>query len=331
LMPGGSAEAWELLKAPFEAIAARSEAGPCVTHVGEDGAGHFVKMVHNGIEYGDMQLLAEAYDVLRRGHRKAASAISEDFARFNAGPLASYLVELTQGLLKKVDSRTGQPLVDVVLDQAEQKGTGKWTLETALDLGVSIPTISAAVDARILSGSADQRRRLAESLSLTEPAPAAPVPTTEDIESALLVGKIASYAQGFALIDAAARQQQWSVNKAEIARIWKAGCIIRARLLDDIMAAYRCDTPVFHLFLDPKLGAEVKRALPALRRVVAWCAEAGIPTPALSATLNYVQAVSSISLPQNLVQAQRDAFGGHTYVRRDDPQAGPQHSEWLTE
>jgi 6-phosphogluconate dehydrogenase len=329
LMPGGSAEAWQLLKAPFEAIAAQSEAGPCVTHVGENGAGHFVKMVHNGIEYGDMQLLAEAYEVLRRGHGKSAFEISEDFDRFSRGPLASYLVELTRDLLKKRDDRTGQPLVDVVLDRAEQKGTGKWTIETALDLGVAIPTITAAVDARILSGN-PQRSALAAAWN-TAPAALVPAeaPTTEDLELALLVGKVAAYAQGFALIDAAAKQQSWVVNKAEVARIWKAGCIIRARLLDRIMAAYRADVQLSHLFLDPSLGSEVQRALPALRRVVAWCASAGLPVPALGATLNYVQSVSCASLPQNLVQAQRDAFGGHTYLRRDDVASGPQHSEWL--
>ncbi len=330
LMPGGSVEAWRLLKAPFEAIAARSEAGPCVTHIGENGAGHFVKMVHNGIEYGDMQLLAEAYDVLRRGHRKSASAIGDDFAQFNRGPLASYLVELTSSLFRKQDERTGGALVDVVLDQAEQKGTGKWTIETALDLGVAIPTIAAAVDARILSGNPEQRARLADVWSRRDPEiDHAEAPSTAELESALLVGKIAAYAQGFSLIDVAATQQGWAVDKAEIARIWKAGCIIRARLLDRIVVAYRAALPVPHLFLDPELGREVTRGLPALRRVVAWCAEAGIPAPALAATLNYVYTVACRELPQNLVQAQRDAFGGHTYLRRDDKAAGPQHSDWL--
>jgi 6-phosphogluconate dehydrogenase len=332
LMPGGSAKAWEILKAPFEAIAAQSELGPCVTHIGEDGAGHFVKMVHNGIEYGDMQMLAEAYDFLKRGLGKDALSMSADFGRFNKGPLASYLVELTEIVLRKKDEKTGGMLVDSVLDQAEQKGTGKWTLETALSLGVSIPTIGAALDGRTLSSRAHERVSLAQVFGLDVGKVAAPQgierPSVDDLEGALLVGKIAAYAQGFALIDAAAVHEKWTIDKAEVARIWKAGCIIRARLLDRIVKAYRPEPTVPHLFFDPELGRDVVRCLPALRRVVAWCASAGIPTPALSATLNYVDTIACVNLPQNLVQAQRDAFGGHTYLRRDDVAAGPQHSDW---
>jgi 6-phosphogluconate dehydrogenase len=326
-MPGGSAKAWEILKGPFEAIAAQSELGPCVTHIGEDGAGHFVKMVHNGIEYGDMQMLAEAYDFLRRGCGKDALAISADFGRFNQGPLASYLVELTEIVLRKRDDKTGGMLVDAVLDQAEQKGTGKWTLETALSLGVSIPTIGAALDGRTLSSRSHERVSLAQVFDVKPGRVDAP-PSVEDLEGALLVGKIAAYAQGFALIDAAAVHEKWTINKSEVARIWKAGCIIRARLLDRIVAAYRPTPTIPHLFFDPVLGKEVARCLPGLRRVVAWCASAGIPTPALSATLNYADTIACVDLPQNLVQAQRDAFGGHTYLRRDDVPAGPQHSDW---
>ena len=328
LMPGGSDEAWQLLKAPFEAVAARSELGPCVTHVGADGAGHFVKTVHNGIEYGDMQLLAEGYDVLRRGCGKSALAISEDFARFGRGPLASFLVELTQVVLQKRDEETGGMLVDVVLDQAEQKGTGKWTVEAALGLGVSIPTIGAALDARVLSGHALERAHMASVLSVNPERVPEPPPSLPDLEDALLLAKVACYAQGFALLDAAAAQQRWQIDNAEIARIWKAGCILRGRLLDRIVAAYQASANLRHLFLDPTLASEAGRCAPALRRVVAWCARAGIATPALSASLNYVDTVARTDLPQNLVQAQRDAFGGHTYLRRDKPSAGPRHSDW---
>src|SRR5690606_39207308 len=241
--------------------------------------------------------------------------------------LSSFLVELTEIVLRKKDDRTGGMLVDAVLDQAEQKGTGRWTLETALNLGVSIPTIGAALDGRTLSSRSHERVSLAEVLDATATPVGAP-PSVEDLESALLVGKIAAYAQGFALIDAAAVQEKWTINKGEVARIWKAGCIIRARLLDRIVAAYRPSPTIPHLFFDPELGKDIVRCLPALRRVVAWCAGAGSPTPAFSAALNYVQTVACVNLPQNLIQAQRDAFGGHTYLRRDDVEAGPQHSDW---
>jgi 6-phosphogluconate dehydrogenase len=322
LMPGGAREAWESIRPVFEAIAAKSDSGACVTYCGPDGAGHFVKMVHNGIEYGDMQLIAEAYDLLRRGLGMQAEQLAETFDAWNRGPLESFLIEITAQIFRRRDE-DGAPLVEKVLDKAGQKGTGKWTAQVALDLAVPIPTIGAAIDARVLSSMKDERVAAAKVLSGPS---SPPPPEIDDIHDALYAAKICSYAQGMALIQAGSREWKWDIELREIARIWKAGCIIRARFLDPIMRAYerRADLP--NLLLDETFAAELAKVQPAWRRCVAFAQTAGIATPAFSASLAYFDSYRSAELPQNLTQAQRDLFGAHTYERVD--RAGVFHTEW---
>jgi 6-phosphogluconate dehydrogenase len=331
LMPGGDKEAWERIKPIFESIAAKTDSGACVTHCGPDGAGHFVKMVHNGIEYGDMQLIAEAYDLLGRVGGLSAPQQAEVFAKWNEGPLASFLVEITATVLKKKDGETGKPLVDLVQDKAGQKGTGKWTASIALELGVPIPTIAAAIDGRVLSSMKDARVHASSVLRGATGAPAPGPSFVQDVHDALLAAKICSYAQGLHLIAAASEQHKWGISLKEMARIWKGGCIIRARLLDAIMRAYE-RAPGGHLanlLLDKEFEAQVYGAQPGWRRAVTAALAAGIPTPALSASLAYFDSYRTARLPQNLTQAQRDAFGAHTYERTDKPELGFIHSEWL--
>jgi 6-phosphogluconate dehydrogenase len=323
LMPGGTREAWERIRDVFEAIAAKSDSGACVTYCGPDGAGHFVKMVHNGIEYGDMQLIAEAYDLLRRGLGMKAEQIADIFDEWNRGPLQSFLIEITAKIFRKRDAETGEPLVDKVLDKAGQKGTGKWTAQVALDLGVPIPTIAAAIDARVLSSIKGERVQ-ASSLLAAAPVAAAPL-TVADIHDALYAAKICSYAQGFALMQAGAREWKWDLNLGEIARIWKAGCIIRAKFLDSIMRAFerRADLP--NLLLDEAFAIEQE----AWRRAVTFAQSSGIAVPAFSASLAYFDSYRTASLPQNLTQAQRDFFGAHTYQRNDRGDDAPfVHTDW---
>jgi 6-phosphogluconate dehydrogenase len=323
LMPGGTRESYEHIRDVFEAIAAKSDSGACVTYCGPDGAGHFVKMVHNGIEYGDMQLIAEAYDLLRRGLGMEAGQIADIFDEWNRGPLQSFLIEITAKIFRKRDDETGAPLVDKVLDKAGQKGTGKWTAQVALDLGVPIPTIAAAIDARVLSSMKDERVHASSRLS-GDTATAAAV-TVADIHDALYAAKICSYAQGFALMQAGSREWKWDLDLREIARIWKAGCIIRAKFLDSIMRAYerRADLP--NLLLDEAFVINQ----PAWRRAVTFAQSAGIATPAFSASLAYFDSYRTASLPQNLTQAQRDYFGAHTYQRNDrGPDAPFIHTDW---
>jgi 6-phosphogluconate dehydrogenase len=331
LMPGGNREAWKSVQPVFEAIAATSDSGPCVTWCGTDGAGHFVKMVHNGIEYGDMQLIAEAYDILRRGLSFSADQMAAVFSEWNRGPLESFLIEITAKILQKRDDESGQPLVDKVLDKAGQKGTGKWTAQVALDLAVPVPTIAAAIDARTLSSMKDER--VAASALLDGPIG---VPTktdlagfVHDVHDALYAAKICSYAQGMALIQAGSREWKWDIDMREIARIWKAGCIIRARFLDSIMRAYerRADLP--NLLLDDAFRDDLAKAQPSWRRAVAFAQSNGIPTPAFSASLAYFDSYRTANLPQNLTQAQRDYFGAHTYQRNDKGADAPfVHTEW---
>jgi 6-phosphogluconate dehydrogenase len=330
LMPGGSDDAWSVIGDVLEAIAARTEAGPCVTHVGPDGAGHFVKMVHNGIEYGDMQLIAESWDVLRRGLGMSAPETADVFQQWNDGSLASFLTELTAKVCRSMDPETKQPLVDVVLDKAGQKGTGKWTAQVALDLAVAIPTIAAAIDARVLSSLRDQRVAASKVL-------AGPVATGRyshedrrqviaDLHDALYAARICAYAQGMALIRAGSDRYDWHINLAEIGRIWKGGCIIRARLLDPVRHAFAATPDLVNLLLDPAIGDGVEAAQAGWRRTVSRAAEAGIPMLAHTSALGYFDSYRSARLPQSLTQAQRDAFGAHTYERTDRP--GAVHSEW---
>ncbi|HEU4939281.1 MAG TPA: NADP-dependent phosphogluconate dehydrogenase [Vicinamibacterales bacterium] len=329
LMPGGSTDAWAIIRDVLESIAAKTEAGPCVTHVGPDGAGHFVKMVHNGIEYGDMQLIAESWDVLRRGLGLSAPETADVFEKWNNGPLASFLTELTARVCRTIDTVTKQPLVDVVLDKAGQKGTGKWTAQVALDLAVAIPTIAAAIDARVLSSLKDERT--AASKVLQGPTPAVPEhgqrsQLIDDLHDALYAARICAYAQGMALIRAGSDKYQWNINLAEIGRIWKGGCIIRARLLDPVRQAFEGKPDLVNLLLDATIRDRVHKAQAGWRRTVTRAADAGIPMLAHSSALAYFDSYRTARLPQSLTQAQRDAFGAHTYERIDRP--GAVHSEW---
>ena len=330
LMPGGKRDGYETMRPIFEAIAAKTDSGPCVAYCGPDGAGHFVKMVHNGIEYGDMQLIAEAYELLRLSGGLSADELAETFAEWNRGELESFLIEITADIFRVKDQETGQPLVDIVLDKAGQKGTGKWTAQVALDLGVSIPTIAAAIDARVLSSMKDER--VAASKQLAGPGdvrrPDNRQQLISDVRDALFASKICSYAQGMSLIRAGSDEYKWDINLSEMARIWKGGCIIRARFLDDIRRAYekRADLP--NLLLDASFTERVMSAQPAWRRIVSMAQQSGIAVPAMSASLAYFDSYRSARLPQNLTQAQRDRFGAHTYQRVDRPDAGFVHTEW---
>ena len=330
IMPGGSDAAWTRVRDVLEAIAAKTEAGACVTHVGPDGSGHFVKMVHNGIEYGDMQIIAETYDVLHRGLGMTTPEAGEVFAAWNRGSLESFLVELTAQVCKVTDPQTGQPMVDVVQDKAGQKGTGKWTAQVALDLAVAIPTIGAALDARVLSSLKDQRVAAGAkyaALDARAPFAAADRATwTNDLRDALHGARVCSYAQGMALIAAGSAEYKWNVNLAEMARIWKGGCIIRAKLLDPVRQAFTANPAVANLLVDPGIAAEMQRAAPGWRRVVAAAAAAGIPVPAIGASLAYYDSYRTPRLPQNLTQAQRDAFGAHKFERIEQP--GFVHFNW---
>lgn len=330
LMPGGSPEAYARLGPVFEKVAAKTESGPCVTHVGPDGAGHFVKMVHNGIEYGDMQLIAEAYDILSRALGFNAEELAMIFAEWNRGPLESFLIEITSKIFTVRDEETGEPLVDLVLDKAGQKGTGKWTAQVALDLGVSIPTIAAAIDARLLSSMKEERLRASEKIkgprSKTFRGDRAKF--TQTVHDALYASKICSYAQGMSLIRAASEEYGWNVSLREIARIWKGGCIIRARFLDTIMRAYERKPDLSNLLLDKDVERVVRKAQTSWRKVVSAAQQHAIPVPAMSASLAYFDSYRAARLPQNLTQAQRDFFGAHTYERTDKPEAGFVHTDW---
>ncbi len=314
----------------LDSIAAKSDSGPCVTYVGPGGAGHFVKMVHNGIEYGDMQLIAEAYDLLRKVLGLSAPEISRIFAEWNSGLLESYLIEITAQILGVIDEKTGKPLVDMVLDKAGQKGTGKWTAQEALDLAVPIPTIAAAIDARALSSMKDQRIGAAAlyAARLKRRYSADRQTLISAIAHALYASKICSYAQGMSLIRAGSDEYKWGIDLKEMARIWKAGCIIRARLLDSIMKAYERNPALPNLLLDSEFQPALVVAESAWRHVVETAASLAIPIPAMSASLAYYDSYTSAELPQNLTQAQRDFFGAHTYQRVDDSTGAFVHTDW---
>lgn len=327
IMPGGSAEAWVTLKPILESIAAVAEGEPCVTHVGTDGAGHFVKMIHNGIEYADMQLIAEGYDLLRRVGGLSPAEIADVFAEWNTGELESYLIEITAEVLRQVDATTGKPLVDVILDQAGAKGTGAWTVQTALDLGVPVSGIAEAVFARSLSSNPTQRAAAASLPAGAEEWQVADRDAfIEDVRRALYASKIIAYSQGFDAIVAGAEQYNWDIKKGEIARIWRAGCIIRARFLNHITEAYATDPGLVALVTAPYFADAVASALPAWRRVVAGSALAGIPAPAFASSLAYYDGLRAERLPAALVQGQRDFFGAHTYKRVD--RDGTFHTLW---
>ena len=329
LMPGGAPDAYEHMKAVLQSIAAKTDSGPCVTYVGPDGAGHFVKMVHNGIEYGDMQLIAEAYDLLRKVLGLSAGEIADIFAKWNQGPLNSFLIEITSQVLSVRDPKDGKPLVDHILDKAGQKGTGKWTAQVALDLAVAIPTIAAAIDARVLSGMKDQRLTASQKFK----GPSAKYSGSKQeliaaVHDALYASKICSYAQGMSLIQAGSDEYKWNISLKEMARIWKGGCIIRALFLDDIMRAFDKQPKLANLMLDDDFLGRIHSAEAAWRSVVSTALEVGVPVPAFSASLAYFDSYRSASLPQNLTQAQRDFFGAHTYQRTDDANGPFVHTDW---
>jgi 6-phosphogluconate dehydrogenase len=328
IMPGGQIEAWEALAPILRAIAAKGEDGaPCVEYMGPGGAGHFVKMVHNGIEYGDMQLIAESYDLLARGLGLTAQELHEIFSEWNQGELKSYLIEITAAVLAAVDPDTGRPLVDVILDEAQQKGTGKWMSQNALDVGAAIPTINAAVESRIIS--AMKAERVSASRVLRGPTlqySGDRQRLIDAVRDALYASKITSYAQGLGLLRIASAEYKYDLKPASIARIWRAGCIIRASLLGDIMSAFERDPALGNLLVDAAFREAVDRRQASWRFVVQTAVGLGIPTLALSSSLAYFDAYRSERLPANLTQAQRDYFGAHTYRRVDKP--GVFHTEW---
>ena len=328
IMPGGNPEAWEAVKDIFTAAAAKAEDGePCVDYMGLRGAGHYVKMVHNGIEYAIMQLIGEIYDVLHRGAGLTPVDLGDLFAEWNQGELASYLVEITADIFKTRDPGTGKPMVDVILDEAKQKGTGKWTSQNAMDLGAATHTINAAVASRIISGMKVQR--VAASRVLKGPAVDFKGERQQLIDAAkeaLFASVILSYAQGFDLMAQASAEYDYRLDMKRIAKIWRAGCIIRAKLLDDIMRAFDQNPNLSNLLMDENLGDVVVCRQGALRYVITIAISLGIPVYGLSSALGYFDAFRSERLPANLTQAQRDYFGAHTYRRVD--QEGTFHTEW---
>jgi 6-phosphogluconate dehydrogenase len=330
IMPGGNPEAWPHVKPIFQAIAAKVADGtPCCDWVGPEGSGHFVKMVHNGIEYGDMQLICEAFDVMRRMLGMSPAAMHDVFERWNTGPLDSYLIEITRDILGFTDPESGKPMIDLILDTAGQKGTGKWTVISACDLGVPLTLIAEAVFARTLSSQKDERVAASKVLKSHE------VPFTgnhqsmvDDIEQALYASKIISYAQGFSLMDAMGKESNWEINKGGVALMWRGGCIIRSAFLGRIKEAFDRNPKMANLLLDPYFREEISRAEESWRRVCAAAITHGIPLPAMTSALSYFDGYRTENLPANLLQAQRDYFGAHTYERVDRPRGQYFHTNW---
>ena len=327
IMPGGPKDAWEALAPIFRAIAAKAEDGePCVDHMGPRGAGHYVKMVHNGIEYGDMQLIAEVYDILHRAAGLPARELADIFAEWNDGELRSYLVEITARIFERTDEG-GEPLVDTILDEAQQKGTGKWMSQNAFDIGAPIPTINAAVEARILSSLKSER--VAASKVLRGPSPEGRGDRARLVEAArhaLYASKITSYAQGMAMLRIASKEYDYGINPGSVAKIWRAGCIIRASLLGDIRRAFDRDPSLVNLLLDDAFRDAIAERQDGWRHAVQAAIGLGIPVPAMSSSLAYYDSYRSARLPANLTQAQRDFFGAHTYRRVD--REGVFHTDW---
>ncbi|WP_336216763.1 NADP-dependent phosphogluconate dehydrogenase [Nonomuraea sp. LPB2021202275-12-8] len=325
IMPGGSKESWEALGPILQDISAKVDGVPCAVHVGPDGAGHFVKMVHNGIEYSDMQLIAEAYDLLRQALGASPAELAEVFRQWNEGELDSYLIEITAQVLDQVDAETGKPFVDVVVDRAEQKGTGRWTVQSALELGVPVTGIAEAVFARALSGHPEQREaaRPLQGPALTGTGGKELV---EDVRQALYASKIVAYAQGFDQMAAASKEYDWDVDLGAMATIWRGGCIIRAKFLDRIRTAYDADPNLPTLLADPTFADALNLAQDAWRRVVTTAVQIGVPTPGFSSALAYYDGLRRDRLPAALVQGLRDYFGAHTYLRVD--KEGAFHTDW---
>ncbi|HTP58075.1 MAG TPA: NADP-dependent phosphogluconate dehydrogenase, partial [Spirochaetia bacterium] len=319
--------AWDSAGKILRDIAAKVDGEPCCVYIGPDGAGHYVKMVHNGIEYGDMQLISEAYFIMRNLLGMDNQEMAEVFARWNQGDLDSYLIQITADILGKKDPDTGLPMVEQILDKAGQKGTGKWTIQSALDLGAAAATMAEAVFARTISALKEERS--VASRILKGPAgkySGKAKDLVQAVHDALYASKICSYAQGFGLMRQAAQEYKWPLKFGEIASIWRGGCIIRARFLNRIKEAYDRDPGLANLLLDPYFRAIVEKAQAGWRRLVAVAAESGVPIPAFSSALSYFDSYRTEKLPANLIQAQRDYFGAHTYQRVDKP--GTFHSEW---
>ncbi|MCY9189518.1 NADP-dependent phosphogluconate dehydrogenase [Bacillus mojavensis] len=329
IMPGGQKEAHELVKPILEAISAKVDGEACTTYIGPDGAGHYVKMVHNGIEYGDMQLISESYFILKQVLGLSADELHEVFAEWNKGELDSYLIEITADIFTKKDEETGKPLVDVILDKAGQKGTGKWTSQSALDLGVPLPIITESVFARFISAMKDERVKASNLLSGPEVKPVTEnkEELIEAVRKALFMSKICSYAQGFAQMKAASEEYNWDLNYGEIAMIFRGGCIIRAAFLQKIKEAYDRDPELDNLLLDSHFKNIAESYQGALRQVISLAVAQGVPVPSFSSALAYYDSYRTAVLPANLIQAQRDYFGAHTYERTDKD--GVFHTEWM--
>lgn len=327
MMPGGSAEAWGMVKDMFEAIAAKTDDGePCVDWMGPGGAGHYVKMVHNGIEYGDMQLIAEIYDLLHRGAGISNRELADIFAGWNQRELRSYLIEITSKILRRTDDETGESLVDLILDEAAQKGTGKWATQNSFDLGIAIPTINAAVESRLISALKGERVIASRILGQAGRFTGDPEHLVNAAENALFASKITSYAQGLRLLSAASEEYGWGLDLARIVRVWRAGCIIRAALLSDITKAFSDNPGLTNLLLDETFSEAILTRQNDWREVLQSAVGLGIPMLATGASLAYFDAYRSERLPANLTQAQRDFFGAHTYRRID--REGTFHTEW---
>ena len=327
-MPGGPLSTWDVMKPIFESISAKVDGEPCVTHIGPGGAGHYVKMIHNGIEYGDMQLICEAYNIFKAAGFTAAE-LGQVFTDWNNGDLESYLIQITAEIFKQNDPETGKALVDVILDTAGQKGTGKWTIMNAVENAVVISTINAAVEARILSSM--KEKRVAASAELQGPVAnitGDKAALVKKVHDALFASKIISYAQGLDLIKTMGAEKQWNLDLGKIAAIWRGGCIIRARFLNDITDAYRSNPELSNLMLAPFFKNLLNEFQQNWREIVALATINGIPVPAFSASLGYYDSYRSAVLPANLLQAQRDFFGAHTYERTDKPRGEFFHTNW---
>jgi 6-phosphogluconate dehydrogenase len=332
MMPGGTRAAYDAIEGLVRKMAAQVDDGPCVTYIGPGGAGHFVKTVHNGIEYGIEQILAEAYDLMKRGAGLNGDAMADVLGQWNATEeLSSFLVEITEICLRTKDPANGGDLVEQIVDAAGQKGTGLWTVQSALEMGIPVPTIYAALNARVLSSIRTERIAAEPVLHGPASAPAMDLGTPADgmapLMDACVLACIASYAQGMALMQEASKLHNYQLDMSAIGQIWKGGCIIRARLLQRIQNAYTANAELANLLVDPWFAEQVNRRLSGLRQVVAAAALAGIPVPCLSSSLDYIDSYRSSRLPQNLVQAMRDCFGAHTYERLDQP--GSFHTEWM--
>ena len=331
IMPGGPEKTWEALGPLLESIAANVDGVPCVTHIGPDGAGHFVKMVHNGIEYADMQVIGEAYQLLRYGAGMTPAEIADVFRTWNAGDLDSYLIDITAEVLAQVDAETGKPLIDLIVDSAGQKGTGRWTVKAALDLGIPVTGIGEAVFARALSGATNQRQATIGNLpsgTLTTLAELGVDRDTfiEDVRRALYASKLVAYAQGFDEITAGSADHNWNVDPRDLATIWRGGCIIRAKFLNRIVEAYNANPELPTLLLDPYFKAELTGLIDSWRRVVTLATQIGQPIPVFASSLSYYDSLRIDRLPAALIQGQRDYFGAHTYQRVDKP--GTYHTLW---